>query len=167
MSAERRRPAARALAAPRPRPFSLWRAALLAVSFSLVLVLSMRLDGARPLGPVDLVVPSRLALPAGLECDRWSLLAGVGQERGTAVSIFTDGLAALRACDADERALTLRGTSAGGVAAYAVLEDADGVRFAGYVDGERTLRVRGDLRLAFTNDLATATEDRNLHASLR
>ena len=121
----------------------------------------------QPFGPPALDVSARLPLPAEAPCDRWALLAGVGQERGAAVAIFTDGLAALPACSSAERTLVLRGTAARGLGAYAVASDDDGVAFAGYVDGEVELRVRGDLRVAFTNDLATADEDRNLHAALR
>ena len=120
-----------------------------------------------PLGPRTLEAAARVPLPADVPCDRWVLLVGVGQERGATVSLFTDGLAALVACTGEARELVLRGTPARGRGAYAVLRDDVGVAFAGHVDGEAVVRVRGDLRLAFTNDLATADEDRNLHAALR
>ena len=120
-----------------------------------------------PLGPRTVEVAARVPLPAAAACDRWVLLVGVGQERGATVSLFTDGLAALTACTGEARELVLRGTPARGRGAFAVLRDDAGVAFAGHVDGDVVVRVRGDLRLAFTNDLATADEDRNLHAALR
>jgi hypothetical protein len=125
------------------------------------------LDGGRAVGPPVAAAAGRLGADAAGACGRWTLLAGVGQARGPEVSLFTDGVARFAPCAGGGADLALRGTSARGVAAYAVVEDADGIRFAGFVDEPIELRVRGEVRLHFANDLATADEDRNLHAAVR
>jgi len=142
-----------------------WLALLLAVA--LAVGLSSVVDGARPPGPKASVAADVLQPVEEAACDRWTLLAGSGQVRGANVSLFTNGLAVLRACDTSPRELQLRGTTAADAGAFAVLVDDAGVSFAGLLAGEARVEVRGDLRLYFTNDLATANEDRNLHAAIR
>jgi hypothetical protein len=134
---------------------------------TVITVASAVLDGARPVGPASAEAVDRLGAESDGACGAWALLAGSGQVRGPSVSLFSDGVARFSACDDVERELHLRGTAARGVAAFAVVEDAEGIRLAGFVDAEIDLRVRGDVRLHFSNDLATADEDRNLHAAIR
>ena len=160
MSAERR------AAPPRRRSGvgTIWVFALLVTG---TVAAAWLVDDGAPLGPRSLAVPSTLATPLGADCDRWSVLAGRGQERAATVALFTDGVVVAHACSDAVRTLLLEGSSARGVGAFVVVRDANGVRFDDFVDGSVTLTVRGDLRVAFTNDLATADEDRNLHATLR
>lgn len=141
-----------------------WLALLLAAG--LAVGLASVIDGARPVGPGPSLAADSLQPAAEAPCDRWALLAGNGQARGASVSLFSNGLAVLRACDVNPRELQLRGTVAAGTGAFAVLVDDAGVSFAGLLAGEVRVGVRGDLRLYFTNDLATADEDRNLHAAI-
>jgi len=166
MSAEAPAPAAGPTPGPPPtaRPLAIAVGALVA---ALALLGAAALDGGRPVGPSLASAAGRLGAGDGGACGRWALLAGAGQVRGPEVSLFTDGVARFAPCDGGGLDLRLRGTTARGVAAYAVVEDADGVRFAGFVDGALELPVRGEVRLHFANDLATADEDRNLHAALR
>ncbi len=138
-----------------------------AVLVAATLAAAWLVDDAAALGPVTLTTSPTLTLPGDADCGRWHLVAGRGQVRGAVVSLFTDGVAVARACDDAARALLLEGSSARGVGAFAVVSDADGLRFDAFVDASVTLSVRGDVRVAFTNDLATADEDRNLHATLR
>lgn len=160
MSADARRP-------PTPaRPGRAWVTA--AALAALVLAASFAFDGGRPVGPEAREPDPVLTIPDGTPCDRWRIVVGRGAERGTAVSLYTDGLAVLPACSDVPRVVRLEGSAVRGVGAFAVLTDAAGVRYAGFVD--RVIDVtslRGDVRLAFTNDLATAEGDRNLRATLR
>lgn len=150
-------------AGPPPRA-GRWLALLVAAA--LAMALSVVLDGARSTGPRPSLAADMLQPVEEPACDRWALPAGNGRVRGAAVSLFTNGLASLRACDPSPRELQLRGTAAAGSGAFAVLVDDTGVAFAGLLAGETQVEVRGDLRLYFTNDLATASEDRNLHAAI-
>lgn len=159
MSAERRATPARR---PRGRTALGW-----ALLIGVALAAAWLLDGAASPGPTTLSTRTTLAHPDDATCDTWSVLVGRGQARGATVSLFTDGVAVARACDAAPRTLLLEGSAARAAGAFAVVADADGSRFDGFVDGSVTLSVRGEVRVAFTNDLATADEDRNLHATLR
>lgn len=144
-----------------------WTAFAVVLVTAAVLLASVVVDGASPLGPVTVTPRPTLAPAQDAACGRWYIVAGRGQERGAAASLFSDGLAVVQPCDDTAHEVTLEGSSVRGVGAFAVVSDAAGVRFAGFVDGTALVRVQGDVRLAFTNDLATADEDRNLHATLR
>lgn len=153
-------------AEPRQRPWrGRWPGVL--VAMTVALALSSVMDGVRSTGPNPSLAAAVLRSGEEVACDRWALLAGNGQTRGTSVSLFTNGLAVLHACDPNARELQLRGTTAAGSGTFAVLLDDTGVTFAGMLTGETWVTVRGDVRLYFTNDLATASEDRNLHAAVR
>ena len=151
---------------PRP-PLGAGRWLALLVAAALVMSLSFVLDGARSAGPRPSLAADVLPPVEEPTCDRWALTVGNGRVSGADVSLFTNGLAVLRACDPNPRELRLRGTIAAGSGAFAVLLDEAGIAFAGLLAGETEVEVRGDLRLYFTNDLATASEDRNLHAAIR
>jgi len=147
---------------------SAWSAAVVgALAVVLIGLSGAGLDGARAVGPATVGPTARLGEDALGDCGRWEILAGAGQVRGPTVSLFTDGVARLVACDAREIVVRLRGTAVRGTAAYAVVEDGDGILYAGFVDAEVDVAVRGTVRVLFTNDLATADEDRNLHATAR
>lgn len=148
-----------------PRRRGRWAALLVAMVCAIGL--SAVLDGARPTGPRSSLAADALHPIAETPCDHWALLSGGGQARGANVSLFTNGLAVWRACDPSPHELQLRGTPAAGVGAFAVLVDEAGVAFAGLLAGEARVEVSGDLRLYFSNDVATADEDRNLHAVIR
>lgn len=101
-------------------------------------------------------------------CPAWRVAAGQGHVEGASAALFTDGVLLLTPCAGAPAEVALRGTTAAGRGAWAVVEDASGVAFVGPVAAEgATVRVVGPARITFSNDLFVAGEDRNLRATVR
>lgn len=140
-----------------------------AVVVVLAVAAGVWVDGRASRAPVRLDPPALGAHVASVDgCPTWTLLAGHADVRGADAILLTDGVLRLEPCPGRPAALTLRGTAVAGVGAWAVATDAQGVVFAGYVDGDGVaLAPSGPVFVSFSNDLARGEEDRNLRAIAR
>lgn len=137
-----------------------------ALAFTLLLVLGHAVDGRRSSVPEPVSAPTLVAR-ASEDCGRWSILAGRGQAGTDRLALHTDGIATLVPCGGTAL-LSLWGTQARGQGPWVVVVAAGTVVFAGHLDVEPVeLAIDGAFWLGFSNDLATAGEDRNVHATVR